>query len=177
MFENVNNQVTRRLQQDMNSGPAPVVTESAPPSRVEPAPVLAAEPAPPPTATHASSEPAAFVPEVFTAPVSLATSMKGYGGVAWLALAATVPSVVFWLSSALYVAGFRGLLLVLVAAVPFILVVVLNVLLPLAAVALALFVLVRTEADAPGRGVAKITLLFSGACLLALGWWLAVEAF
>lgn len=180
MFDDLDTskELSARLRQDMNPGSQGVVTPSAPsaPSAPPPPP-----PAPPPI-TPPPLENKQFQAEIETEPVVEAApfindTAKSKSYLAWIALLLILPSVFFWFCSLLYVAGSQAILVKLVTAVPFIVIVSANVLLPILAILLAFIMLRRTEPGEAGRGIAKLTMIFAGLALVVLLIWLLAEIF
>ena len=176
MFEDIkiSPEITPRLRQDMN----PLAPESLPQALPSQAPDDISAPAllpPSPLAVPLPAEPLAV--KVETAPVIVRVRDRGQGRLVWLAALMILPSVIFWLASLLYVAGAKSTLLAIMARAPFPAIVSFNVVMPVAAAVLAGLILAHAESGTPTRLVAKITLLLAGGCVLALGSWLAGEAF
>ena len=176
MFEDIkiSPEITPRLRQDMN----PLAPESLPPALPSQAPDDISAPAllpPSPLAVPLPAEPLAV--KVETAPVIVRVRDRGQGRLVWLAALMILPSVIFWLASLLYVAGAKSTLLAIMARAPFPAIVSFNVVMPVASAVLAGLILAHAELGTPARLVAKVTLLLAGGCVLALGSWLAGEAF
>ena len=180
MFEDIkiSPEITPRLRQDMN----PLAPESLPPALPSQAPDDASAPAslPPPVPAAPAVPPLPAEPlavKVETAPVLVRVRDRGQGRLVWLAALMILPSVIFWLASLLYVAGTKSTLLAIMVRAPFPAIVSFNVVMPVASAVLAGLILAHTELSTPTRLVAKVTLLLAGGCVLALGSWLAGEAF
>ena len=180
MFEDIkiSPEITPRLRQDMN----PLAPEPLPP----PLPSQAPDDASAPASLSPLMPSAPVVPplpvellavKVETAPVLVRVRDRGQGRLVWLAALMILPSVIFWLASLLYVAGTKSTLLAIMVRAPFPAIVSFNVVMPVASAVLAGLILAHAELGTPARLVAKVTLLLAGGCVLALGSWLAGEAF
>lgn len=176
MFDNVDTskELSARLRQDMNPGREGVVSPPSAPPPPQPLP----KPAPPPPLEN--KQPSAeeiAVPEVETAPFIPETSNKVNSVLAWSSIILVMPPVFFWFCSLLYVAGSKAVLVKIVTTVPFIIIVVANVSLPIVTIILALLMLKRTEPGEDGRGLAKLAIVFAILTIIALFIWLITEVF
>lgn len=175
MFEDAANYngLTQRLRQDMNPGSLRSIPE---PPQAPPAAAPVSSPVVPEPAPIAVSEELP-IPEVETAPFVLKVKDTKLVYLVWLSLVMVLPSCFFWLVSLLYTFGARTILVSIVTAIPFPVIVGMNVFMPLLSAILSGIMLVKTEPDSLGKLIAKISLSLSSLCLASLAFWLAFEAF
>lgn len=174
MFEGAatNNGLTQRLRQDMNPG---TIRSADPiPSLIPPLPKPVEPPAVVKTAAPAEE---LIVPEVEAAPFVLKVHNTNKTYLAWIAALMVVPTFFFWLTSLLYTLGARTILVNIVTRIPFNVIVIINVVMPIASVVLGGIMIAKTEPDTASRLIAKVTVWLAGLCIAALVFWLAFEAF
>ncbi len=170
---NHNEGLSLRLRQDMNPEYRGHIAPAKPKFEAEdifesPAPRAAPQAALP-------LEGEKFTTQVETAPQISQVRDWRQNYLAWLAGFLILPPSIFWLASLLYTFGVKSLLLKIVTTLPFLGLVVANVVLPVLSIGLALYMLWRTESGDSGRWLAKISLVLSIICLLSLLWWLIDE--
>lgn len=176
MFEEIDTkkELSTRLRQDMNPEVRGKVEPSSPTTPAEDI-FNKAEPevrlAPPPIS---DSQPE---PKVEVAPFVSQVSDWRKSYLAWAAGLLVMPSIIFWLASLFYTTGYTGLLLKIVTSIPFLIIVILNIVLPILAIVAAVVLLWLTESGDKGRLMAKISIILAAACLLVLIWWFLAEAF
>ena len=180
MFESVDTskELSARLRQDMNPAVPGVVAPTMPSVPPPPAEDIFDKPAV--KVTTIKSEPPKeeeiITPEVETAPFISQVSDWRKMYLAWIAGIMILPSTFFWLAALLYTTGAKSILLKIVTPIPFIAIVIANIVLPILTITAAVIMLWRSESGDKGRLVAKISLGLAVVCLLSLCWWLIDEA-
>jgi len=179
MFEDtsINFGVSARLKQDMN--PAllrPLAPSTQPAVRPESVPAKSAPVSalPAPESDRPVSD--KFQAQVETSPYINEAVLGSRSYLAWLALLSIIPSIIFWFFSLLYVVGVPAPLRIVVTAIPFVLLVILNLTTPVVAIGLAWLAYKKNTADAPARFWAIMVAALAGLCLLACLLWLTLEA-
>lgn len=180
MFEDFNpsQELSQRLKQDMNSprsGGVSAVTRrdsSASPAEDIFSTTDTSEAKVSPPADNSS-----FEHTIETAPFVSRVSDWRRVYLVWLAGILMLAPVAFWLASWLYVIGVRSILLKLISAVPFVVWLALNAVLPVLAIILSLVMLRLTQPVDKGRGLAKVIIILAVVCLLSLMGWVLDDIF
>jgi hypothetical protein len=177
MFESVDTskELSARLRQDMNPAVPGVILPVVPLTPLPPAEDIFDKPITPPTPIVQPAPVEDIAPEVEVAPFASQVSDWRKKYLAWVAVILILPSSFFWFTSLLYTSGAKFILLKIVTIIPFIIIIILNVVLPILAIVAAVIMLWRTEPGDKGRLIAKISLGLAIVCLLSLSWWLIDE--